>query len=315
MHAVLITNPFESLLDSGSEFIDNLLQKIQMNMYQGLYDATDKQFSTITDTMNNGIIKASTVVTTKPQSWNATAFSFIKGVAENAFIPVAACILTFVFCWEIIHLVQENNQMHNIKPETVLLILLKLGICLLACSKSFVIVNGFFDVAADVSAKVGGSTAGANNVLASLADLGIERELTIYTFSDIFEMLGNLLLTTISKWIVYAICIAILLRVNLWYLELLVYASAAPVPFSTFMNKEWGQMGMNYIRKMLAVAFEGVFMLVVFGLYTALSQNILTASGADEYLMSMVKTCGCGIALFFMLGKVGNISSSIFNAH
>ncbi len=131
----------------------------------------------------------------------------------------------------------------------------------------------------------------------------------------VFKMLANFLLTFFAKLIIYAITIAITLRVNLWYLELLVYASAAPIPFSTFINKEWGQMGTNYSRKMMAVAFEGFFMLVVFGLYGALSRNVLSASGADAYMAGMATTCGCGIALFLMLGKIGNISASIFNAH
>lgn len=303
------------LFDVG-EFFANLVKAA----YQGLYDATNYHFISIADTMNNGIIKASTVVTTKPQKWNATAFTFIQGVAENAFIPVAACILTFIFCLEVIHLVQESNQMHNIKPETMLLLMLKLGICLFVCSKSFTIVNGFFDVAADVSKKVGEAAIEEEDTLTTLTkleDLGVKKEPEEgYSLGAVFNMLGNLVFTLIAKAIIYAITVAIMLRVNLWYLELLIYASAAPVPFSTFINKEWGQVGNNYIRKMLAVAFEGVFMLVIFGLYTALTQNVLTsASGSDIYLMSMVKVCGCGVALLLMLGKTLNISSSIFNAH
>lgn len=291
------------LFDVG-EFFANLAKAA----YQGLYDATNYHFISIADTMNNGIIKASTVVTTKPQKWNATAFTFI---------PVAACILTFIFCLEVIHLVQESNQMHNIKPETMLLLMLKLGICLFVCSKSFTIVNGFFDVAADVSKKVGEAAIEEEDTLTKLEDLGVKKEPEEgYSLGAVFNMLGNLVFTLIAKAIIYAITVAIMLRVNLWYLELLIYASAAPVPFSTFINKEWGQVGNNYIRKMLAVAFEGVFMLVIFGLYTALTQNVLTsASGSDIYLMSMVKVCGCGVALLLMLGKTLNISSSIFNAH
>lgn len=302
------------LLLGIGEFFDNLIK----SAYQGLYNATNYHFTGMTNTMNRGIIEASTVVTARPQSWNATAFSFIQGVAENAFIPVAACILTFIFCLEVIHLVQESNQMHNIKPETMLLLMLKLGICLFVCSKSFTIVNGFFDVAAEVSTKIGEAAIEEESTASTLEDLGVSQVLDDgYSLGDVFKMLGNLLFTLIAKAIIYALTVAIMLKVNLWYLELLVYASAAPVPFSTFINKEWGQVGNNYIRKMLAVAFEGAFMLVIFGLYTALTRNALSAvpGSSDNYLMSMVKVCGCGAALFLMLGKAGNISASIFNAH
>lgn len=295
------------------EFFANLIK----SAYQGLYNATNYFFTGMTETMNRGIIEASTVVTANPQNWNATAFSFVQGVAENAFIPVAACILTFIFCLEVIHLVQESNQLHNIKPETMLLLMLKLGICLFVCSKSFTIVNGFFDVASEVSAKIGEAAIEEEGPSSTLEKLGVFEELSEYSLGDVFKMLGNLLFTMIAQVIICALTVAIMLKVNLWYLELLVYASAAPIPFSTFINKEWGQVGNNYIRKMLAVAFEGAFMLVIFGLYTALTRNALSAvpGSSDNYLMSMVKVCGCGVALFLMLGKAGNISASIFNAH
>ena len=297
-----------------SEFFGNLAKQICQNLYQGLYAGIEEQFNSIADTMNTGITAANQTVTTKPQNWNSAAFDFIQGVAENACIPIAACILTFIFCWEVIHLAQESNQMHNIKPETMLMLMLKLGICLFVCSKSFEIVNGLFDVSAWASEKVNAVAAGADSPI-SLADMGLTRELPEYTMGHVFKMLANFLLTFFAKLIIYAITIAITLRVNLWYLELLVYASAAPIPFSTFINKEWGQMGTNYSRKMMAVAVEGFFMLVVFGLYGALSRNVLSASGADAYMAGMATTCGCGIALFLMLGKIGNISASIFNAH
>lgn len=244
----------------GSEFIDNLLQSVWKSMYQGLYNVTGAVFSKIQDVLSEGILRSRNILNSTPQEWNETAFSFIKGVAENAAIPIAGCIITFIFCWQLISMVQESNQMHNIKPETIVLLLMKLVICLLVCANSFKIVCGLFDLGhwatehikfVEINNPDGSGIIDFNNILNS--------ELPEYGFGDVMTMLVNLIMTVIAQVIVYVLNVVMIIKVSMWYLELLIYASAAPIPFSTFINKEWGQVGMNYLRKILAMSFEGFF--------------------------------------------------------
>lgn len=303
------------LLGMGSEFIDNLLQSIWKAMYQGLYWCTNNVFSKIQSVLDSGILRSRNILDQTPDEWNATAFVFIKGVAENAAIPIAGCIITFVFCWQLISMVQESNQMHNIKPETMLILLLKLGICLFVCAKSFDIVCGLFDLGHWAVEHIPFMETGSSGNIIEFGSL-VSKELDEYHFGNVMEMLVNLICTVIAELLVYILNVVMIIRVSIWYLELLIYASAAPIPFATFMNKEWGQVGMNYLRKMLAMSFEGFFMIVAFGLYEALVINILGGSGGDDkYMMSIVTTCGCGVGLLLILNKTGNIAASLFNAH
>lgn len=302
----------------GSEFIDNLLQSVWKSMYQGLYNVTGTVFSKIQDVLSDGILRSRNILNSTPQEWNETAFAFIKGVAENAAIPVAGCIITFIFCWQLISMVQESNQMHNIKPETIVLLLMKLVICLLVCANSFKIVCGLFELGhwatehitfVEINNPDGSGIIDFNNILNS--------ELPEYGFGDVMTMLVNLIMTVIAQGIVYVLNVVMIIKVSMWYLEILIYASAAPIPFSTFINKEWGQVGMNYLRKILAMSFEGFFMIVAFGIYEAMVINIIVSNGnaPDKYMMSIVTTCGCGFGLIMILNKTGSIASSIFNAH
>ncbi len=302
----------------GSEFIDNLLQSVWKSMYQGLYNVTGAVFSKIQNVLSEGILRSRNILNSTPQEWNETAFSFIKGVAENAAIPIAGCIITFIFCWQLISMVQESNQMHNIKPETIVLLMIKLTICLLVCAKSFEIICGLFDLGhwatehikfVEINNPDGNGIIDFNKILDS--------ELSEYGFGDVMTMLVNLIMTVIAQVIVYVLNVVMIIKVSMWYLELLIYASAAPIPFSTFINKEWGQVGMNYLRKILAMSFEGFFMIVAFGIYEAMVINIIVSNGnaPDKYMMSIVTTCGCGFGLIMILNKTGSIASSIFNAH
>lgn len=299
---------------SGSEFIGGLLDAVWRAMYHGLYKLTRIVFGNIQNVLNDGILRSRNILNSTPQEWNEIAFAFIKGVAENAAIPVAGCIITFIFCWQLISMVQESNQMHNIKPETIVLLLMKLAICLLVCANSFKIVCGLFDLGHWATDKITFVEIGGDEINFNLV---LEEDPEECSFGEVMAMLVNLIMTVIAEGVVYILNVVMIIKVSMWYLEILIYASAAPIPFSTFINKEWGQVGMNYLRKMLAMSFEGFFMIVAFGIYEAMVINIIGSTGnaPDKYMMSIVTTCGCGCGLIIILNKTGSIAASIFNAH
>ncbi len=298
---------------SVSEFFENLMNNICKGMYDGLYNVSNELFQGMFKSLNDMISDSTSFITQDPQTWSATAYSFIKNIAEHVCIPIAGCIITFVFCLELIHMVQDSNQMHAITPEKILIVLIKLGCFLLIASKSFDIVMGIYDIGSWAAKQINPLVAGSSG------DISIDQILQKpaddkYTLGLVFSMLINMFLLFAARVVVFALAVAIFVKTNLWYLELLIYTSVAPLPMSTFMNREWGQIGNNYVRKIIAVCFEGFFMLVAFGLYSALVTNLQYADG-DEFMMKLFMTIGCGFALFFMLCKAGNISASVFNAH
>ncbi len=300
-------------MNAISEFFENLMNNFCKSMYDGMFDVADKQFKGMFESLNGMIADSATYITQSPQGWNPTAFNFIRGIAENVCIPLAGCLITFVFCLELVHMIQENNQMHPITPERILFVLMKLGIFLFIASKSFDIVMGIYDIGSWAAIKVSTQAEGIGILDIDLSKLLPVPEGDQYNFALVFNMLINLILIFIARIVVFVLAAAIFVKVNLWYLELLMYTSVAPIPMSTFLNQEWGQIGNNYIRKIIAVCFEGFFMLVAFGLYSALVANLQFSSG--EFTLKLFMTIGCGFALFFTLCKAGNISASVFNAH
>lgn len=302
-------NPAEAIGEWWAGVMNNMCK----SMYDGMFSVADSWFKGMFDDLNGAIKDSSAYITQSPEKWNATGFAFIKGIAEDICIPIAGCVITFIFCLELVHLVQENNQMHPITPERIMLELIKLCIFLYIASKSFDIVMGIFDIGSWASAQVNSATAG------ELGNIELDKILTHpkgdkYGFAEVFGMLANMLLILVARVIVIVLAVAIFIKVNLWYMELQVYMSVAPIPMSTFLHREWGQTGNNYVRKMIAVCFEGFFMLIAFGLYSAFVTNLAFAED-DDFLFKLALTIGCGVALFFTLCKSGNISSSVFNAH
>ena len=106
----------------------------------------------------------------------------------------------------------------------------------------------------------------------------------------------------------------VLIMLNLYSRMIMIYmyASVSPIPFATLTNREWGSIGQNYIKGLLALAFQGFFMLLCVGIYAILVKDITTSGNIEKSLWTSV---GYAALLCFMLFKTDGISKSIFGAH
>lgn len=294
-----------------SEFVEKLIGLIIMALYTPLYNSVDNSLQGLFSVINYELSSAAGNIATGPRQWNGSAYSTVQGVAENVCIPIAGAFITVIFCWEMIHLVQESNSMQNVKPDKLMISLLKFGLCLMVCAYSFKIIMAFCDLGMWAASHLS-QTSVSISMAPTMNDLGIsDPPGDGYTLERLMELVGykiTLVLATIGIWL----CgLLVYIRVMFWFVEILLYASVAPIPYSTWMNREWSQVGMNYTRKMLALSFEGFFMLLLFALYG----GVLGGLHLGDFKQSLFMVIGCGFALAVMMFKVGNISSSIFNAH
>ncbi len=297
----------------NSEFAGELLQWIEKTLYTGLYASTEESMQGLFDSLNGALSSASRQITKGPKLWNDSAYSTVQGIAENVCIPIAAVFITVVFCWELIHLVQESNNMNMVKPERLLIVLLKFGLCLFVCAYSFKLVMGICDLGMWAARHLRMETQSSLSIgmTPTMDDLGVRAELEEYTLNDVLKIAGYKLVLVLARFGIWICSLLVYIRIMLWFVEYLIYASVAPIPYSTWMSKEWSQVGMNYTRKMLALSFEGFFILLLYAIYG----GVLGGLQLGDFTQSLVMVIGCGFGLAVMMFKVGNISASIFNAH
>ena len=95
-------------------------------------------------------------------------------------------------------------------------------------------------------------------------------------------------------------------------IEVYLVTSVAPIPMATMANREWGQMGQNYLRTLFSLGFQAFLIMVCVAIYAVLVQNIGTPSDVS----GAIWTCmGYTVLLCFCLFKTSSLSRSIFNAH
>lgn len=302
------------------DWVDRVVQTVLGGIYDGVYGLCDKLFNVLFDVFDDQIVWAENELTTPIDSWNTLAYYFIKEiVCRNICIPIAAAFITLIFCMELVHILQDSNQMNNIKPQNVIFIFLKFAVCAMICSKSFTIVMGFYKVGLkateELVSRAGTGSGALKNTRLELQDI-LPATPSEYTFGLVLTIIGDFFLIIIAIVIVYVLSVIIYITIMLWFLEFLIYASAAPIPFSTFNNKEWSQVGMNYVKKMLALSFQGFFMLLMFLLYRYIVGGLSAQSGsAMDFVKTLLMLVGTGAALIMLISKAGTISASIFNAH
>ena len=176
--------------------------------------------------------------------------------------------------------------------------------------KTFDIVMAVFDVGSHVVTQAAASISGSTS-------LDVQATLTSMFNSQIDSMgIGELIGLGMETMII-SLCMkimSVLITVILYgrMIEIYLYTSVAPIPFATMSNREWGQVGNNYFRGLLALGFQGFFMMVCVGIYAVL---IATIEISDNMHSALFGVAAYTVILCFSLMKTGNLSKSIFNAH
>lgn len=245
-----------------------------------------------------------------PSSWNAGIFSMIRNFSDNVMIPIAGMIISAILCYELITMVMDKNNMHEMGSEFFFRYLIKACVAVMLLSKTFDITMAIFDVGNHI-------VTSASGVITGSTSLDVSSTLQTMFNDQLSTMgIGELIGLGIETMIV-SLCMkimSVLITVVLYgrMIEIYLYISVAPVPFATLSNREWGNIGNNYIKGLCALAFQGFFIMVCVGIYSVLVSSVAVASNLHTALWSVAAYT---VILCFSLFKTGSLAKSILNAH
>ena len=260
------------------------------------------------DTVNTRVGEIAVQVGTTPAAWNAGVFSLIRQISETVILPIAGLILTFVATYELIQMLIDRNNLHDIDTWLFFKWIFKTAAAILILSNTFNIVNAVFDVSQSVIARSAGVIQGSTDIT---PDMLATLETTLEGMS-LGSLVGLFMQSMLIHSTMWALNIIIFVLVYGRMLEIYMLTSLAPIPVATLSNRETGQMGQNYIKSLFAVGFQGLLILLCVGIYGVLVQGISTSGDPIGAIWGCV---GYTVLLCFMLFKTGSISKSIFGAH
>ena len=244
-----------------------------------------------------------------PQGWNTGVFNLIQNLSQTVIVPIAGLIITFVLCYELITMVTQKNNFHEFETYNIFLWIFKAYVAIYLVTNTFNITMAVFDVGQHIVNGAAGVISGSTAVDASAAIATLQESLEEMVIGEGFFVARGRLLVSLTMSIL-SVIITVIMYGRM--IEIYLYTSVAPIPFATMTNKEWGNIGNNYLKGLFALAFQGFFMLVCVGIYSVLV-NAMTIS--TNLHGAMFSVAAYTVVLAFSLFKTGSLSKSIFNAH
>ena len=260
------------------------------------------------DAVNQKVGEVSEQVGLTPQAWNGDIFSMIQNLSETVMVPIAGVILAFLMTLELIQLIVDKNNFHDIESAVFFKWIFKTAAAILILSNTFNIVMAVFDMSQSVIANAAGLVRGSTDISASMLD---NLEATLEAM-EVGPLLGLWLQSFLIHITMLALNIIIFVIVYGRMIEIYLLTSLAPIPVATLSNREIGSMGQNYIKSLFAVGFQGLLILVCVAIYAVLVQGIATSGDPIGAIWSCI---GYTVLLCFTLFKTGSVAKSIFGAH
>ena len=289
----------DKVLDSLVEWLKEILVGGIVNNLSGMFDSVNSQVGAIA-----GQVGAT------PQAWNGAIYSMIRTLSDNVILPIAGVILAFVMTMELIQMISDKNNMHgDVDTWMFFKWIFKTACAVLIVTNTWNIVMGVFDVGQSVVNSAAGVISGDASVDITTVVIDLEERLMEMDLGPLFGLWFQSLFVGICTWAL-TICIFIITFGRM--IEIYLVTSVAPIPMATMASRESGNIGQNYLRSLLALAFQGFLIIVCVAIYAALVQNI--AVGTD--ISYAIWTCmGYTVLLCFTLFKTGSMAKSIFSAH
>jgi hypothetical protein len=250
---------------------DAIFESIEVWMRTLLTAMVKSNLETMFTDVNTRTGEIASQVGQTPQGWNGSIFNMIQNLSNTVILPIAGMVITFIMCYELISMLTEKNNMHDIDTWMFFKYVFKMGIAVYLLSNTFNMTMAVFDVGQHVVNAAAGVlshdtaidvTALIGQTETAMVDMEIGA-LVVLALESLVVSLGMKLMSIVITVACYGRMI-----------EIYLYISVAPIPFATLTNREWGQIGSNYLRGLFALAFQAFLMMVCVGIYGVLVATI-----------------------------------------
>ena len=274
-----------------------------------LIDGITSNLTGLFDTVNGKVGEIAADVGATPQDWNSGVFNMLRSLSETVIVPIAGAILALIMCYELIQLIAERNNMHDMDSWMLFRWVFKSAAAIILVSNTWNIVMGVFDLTQSVVNQSAGVIIGNTSIDITAVVTDLENRLSDMDIGGLLGLWFQSLFVGLTMNIL-SICIMLVVYGRL--IEIYLVTSLGPIPLATIGNSEWRGMGQGYLRSLFALGFQAFLIMVVTGIYAVLIQNI----ALDGDVSGAIWGCmGYTVLLCFCLFKTGSIAKAVFAAH
>jgi len=289
-----IFDPISSILDMVTDLLFNIFKFCTEACLKGITVLFEKSTESI-----------QTQVSETPTEFSQSLVDSLRTVSESAILPVAGIILTYIFCYELYQLVVEQNKSGNFETGQLMFLIIKTSVMIMLLSNSFDITLAVFDLGKWITDQVPTEELGmpvdvTNDIIASLEG------------KEIGYALAMMLMAVIALIIVFIMTGIVYLVAWSRMVTIMLYISVAPLPFATFMNKDWiGSVGQTYVKNLVALMLQGYFMLICLLIYSHLLEKTAKLVVAGDGLFGLLLMLVSMAILVVSLTRTHSLAKSV----
>ena len=192
-----------------------------------------------------------------------TIWTTIETLCNNVVVPIGGFILTIILMTELCQMVLRGNNFKDFDDSIIIKWIIKALCGVILVSNTYYIASALFSFGTNICSNGLTTLLGTGKYLtaklainpSALNSLSLGELMTVW-FISLIVHLGVLIL-------IVAIVITLASRI----IEVFMYLSIAPIPMATMMDSgEWASIGKNWIKQLLALSFQGFFIILMYQL-------------------------------------------------
>lgn len=268
-------------------------------MFDWLEDGIADFILTIYKEIGGGMSAVMAEAIKSPSVYNSTAWNSVTKFNNDVVQPIAWSLLSLFLLIELVQLFKRADVKGLDSLYWVCLIILKIMLAKLLMENMTTIINAIFDISATmVSSAKTSFTSNSNGF--TITDAATQNLVRAMESEGTLGMLGLFFIGSLVKMINLGCTTLASVVVGLRFIEIYVFTAIASLPFATLASNEYGQIGKNFIKRMIALAIHVIFIIVVLYLYGMLASGatIDTNSASNMLFQALGYSILCVIALF-----------------
>ena len=305
-------------IDALQDWCCDLFKDGIKSQFEGISGLLSDTFTETTGSGGSGGL-VSDFITKHPSQFTgggtggSAVWSTIETLCNNVVVPIGGFVLTIILLNELIQMILRGNNFKDFDDSIFIKWIIKALCGVILVANTFYIASALFSFGTNVCAN------GLTTLFGSGAYLSEDLTLNTAALDDL--ELGELMTVWFISLIVHLgimiLIVAIVITLASRMIEVFMYLSVAPIPMATMMDSgEWSGIGKNWIKQLLALSFQGFFIIVALAIFKTLFANMIATLNAstDGVILQMAMLMGYTAALIFTILRTGAISKSIFNA-
>lgn len=285
----------DTILESIDDWICNLMEPLVNACITGMLNLLGLLIS-----------DSSTKAQKLPSLYSNDVYWLMKQVNDNIMLPIAGVIMSYVVCYELITMLLEKNNMAEMDVWQLYKWMFKTFITIELVTNAFGITMAFFTAGSEICMKV-------LDLTGELSDLSLTMTVDTSTMN-----VGQCLITLVECGVMLLVIMAcyVIIQVTIIkrFFNIYIQSSVACIPYATWGNQQLNNIGMNYVKNMIGLAFQSVFMIIALDIYAVLVTNML-GGGSEISFSNLLEIAIYSLVLMGAIKGSDALSKSLFDAH